>query len=76
MPYIDRVSFIAGLVVGLIFAWALSQVTGWLRGVFKPPDDKSLGQKVTSGLRKLVASLLVLLTLVAMGYIVYTIVFK
>jgi hypothetical protein len=35
-----------------------------------------LGQKVASGVRKLVASLLVLLTLVAMGYIVYTIVFK
>jgi uncharacterized membrane protein (UPF0136 family) len=76
MPYIDRVSFIAGLVVGLILAWALLQVVGWLRGVFKPPSDKSLGQKVASGVRRLVASLLVLLTLAAMGYIVYTIVFK
>ena len=76
MFYIDRVSFVAGLVVGLILAWALVQVMGWLRGVFNPPSDKSLGQKVASGVRKLAASLLVLLTLAAMGYIVYTVVFK
>ena len=76
MPYIDRVSFVAGLAVGLILAWTLVQVIGWLRGIFNPPSDKSLGQKVASGVRKLVASLLVLLTLVAMGYIVYTIVFR
>jgi hypothetical protein len=76
MPYIDRVSFVAGLVVGVILAWALVQVMGWLRGVFHPPSDQSLGQKVATGVRKLVASLLVLLTLVAMGYIVYTVVFK
>ena len=68
--------FILGLVVGLIVAWALGQVVGWLRGAFKPPTDKSFGQRLASSVRKLAASLLVLLTLAAMAYLVYTIVFK
>ena len=68
--------FILGLVVGLIVAWALGQVSSWLKGAFQPPSGQSLGQKVASSVRKLVASLLVLLTLAAMVYLVYTIVFK
>jgi len=76
MISIDRFSFITGLILGLVLAWALSLVWGWLKGVFKPPSDKPFGQKVTSGVRKLAASLLVLLALVAAAYIVYTVAFK
>jgi len=68
--------FILGLVVGLIVAWALGHVMGWLKGAFKPPSDKSFGQRLASSVRKLAASLLVLLTLATMAYLVYTIVFK
>jgi len=68
--------FILGLVVGLIVAWALGQVIGWLKGAFKPPNGPSLGQKLASSVRKLAASLLVLLTLAAMAYLVYTIMLK
>ena len=68
--------FILGVVVGLIVAWALGLVMGWLKGAFKPPSDKSFGQRLASSVRKLAASLLVLLTLVATAYLVYTIVFK
>jgi hypothetical protein len=76
MLSIDRFSFVAGLIAGLIVAWALSQVLGWLRAAFKPPSDKPFSQRLASSVRKLAASLLVLLTLVAMAYLVYTIVFK
>lgn len=76
MISIDRFSFITGLILGLILAWALSLVWGWLKGAFKPPGDKPLGQKVASSIRKLAASLLVLLTLAAAAYIVYTFVFR
>ena len=72
----NRGWFILGLAVGLIVAWALGQVIGWLRGAFKPPEGKSFGQRLASSVRKLAASLLVLLTLAAMAYLVYTIVFK
>ena len=68
--------FVLGLVVGLIVAWALGHVMGWLKGAFKPPSDKSFGQRLASSVRKLAASLLVLLTLATMAYLVYTIVFK
>jgi hypothetical protein len=76
MISIDRFSFITGLILGLVLAWTLSLVWGWLKGAFKPPSDKPLGQKVASSVRKLAASLLVLLALVAAAYIVYTLVFK
>ncbi len=68
--------FILGLVVGLIVAWVLGQVMGWLKGAFKPPTNESFGQRLASRVRKLAASLLVLLALAAVGYLVYTIVFK
>jgi hypothetical protein len=76
MISIDRFSFITGLSLGLILAWVLSLVWGWLKGAFRPPTDKPFGQKIASGIRKLAASLLVLLALVAAAYIVYTLVFK
>ena len=68
--------FILGVVVGLIVAWALGQAMSWLKGAFKPPTGKPFGQRLASSVRKLAASLLVLLTLAAMAYLVYTIVFK
>jgi hypothetical protein len=76
MISIDRFSFIVGLILGLSLAWVLSLVWGWLKGAFKPPNDKPLGERVASSIRKLVSSLLVLLALVAAAYIVYTFVFR
>jgi len=67
MISIDRFSFIAGFILGLMLVWALSLVWGWLKGAFKPPGDKPLGQRVASSVRKLAASQLVFLALVAAG---------
>ncbi len=76
MPQVDQFSFVVGFMVGFIVCWALGQVLSWLGGIFKPPTGKPISQRITEGVRKLIASLLVLAALAVMGYIVYSVLVK
>jgi hypothetical protein len=73
MPHVDQFSFFLGFVVAAITLWALGQVASWWRGLFKPTAGEPLRKRVSTGLRNLVASLLVLLALAVMGYILYSV---
>lgn len=76
MPPIDQFSFILGAIVTLITLWALSQVVGWFKGIFRPPSGMSIRQKIIGGLRRLIVALLILATLAMMGYIFYSVLIK
>jgi hypothetical protein len=76
MPQVDQFSFVVGFIVGFIVCWALGQVLSWLGGIFKPPAGKPIRQRIAEGVRKLIASLLVLAALAVMGYIVYSVLVK
>ena len=70
---IDQFSFILGAVVAAIALWALGRVWNWLTGIFRPPGDVTLGQKIMGGLRKLISAALVLAALAVVGYIIYSV---
>jgi len=74
MLHVDQFSFILGFVVAVITLWALGQVASWLKGVFKPAADQPIGKRLSTSLRNLIASLLVLLALAVMGYILYSVI--
>lgn len=76
IPNIDQFSFILGAVVAAITLWLLGRVWSWLKGIFKPPSEVSLGQKIAGGLRRLISAVLVLVALAVVGYIVYSVLVK
>ncbi len=76
MPPIDQFSFILGAIVTLITLWALARVVGWFKGIFRPPSGAPIGQRIVGGLRRLIAALLILATLIVMGYIIYSVLLK